>query len=181
MDVSVSQLDPSRSAHVRLYRSIRLRALDTDPDTFGSTFARESEFDDEQWHERVAGFAGRPGAIFVARLTAALQLPATAETAVGVVGIGEAGITGDALIWGMWVAPTARNRGVSGQLIEAAHAWAVDRSLATITLWVRRTNEPAIRRYQRSGYVEIDPAEHGVAEPSGCHDEACLRLALAVE
>jgi len=179
MDVAVSQLDSSRTAHVQLYRSVRLRALETDPDAFGSNATRESAFDDETWQQRVAGFAGRPGAIFVARLAAALQLPATAATAVGVVGIGEAGGPGDALLWGMWVAPTARGQGVSAQLLDAAHAWARDRDVATITLWVRRTNDPAAHLYARAGYREIDPAANGVAEPSGCHDEACMRLAVS--
>lgn len=178
MDVSISPLDSSRTAHVQLYRSIRLRALEADPDAFGSNLEREAAFDNTMWQQRVAGFAGRPGAIFVARLTAALQLPATASTALGVVGIGESGIEGDASLWGMWVAPTGRGHGVSGQLLDAANQWAAERDTKTITLWVRRTNEAAVRLYQRGNFIEIDPGEHGLTEPDGCRDEACMRLTL---
>ena len=60
MDVSISPLDSSRTAHVQLYRSIRLRALEADPDAFGSNLEREAAFDTSMWQQRVAGFAGRP-------------------------------------------------------------------------------------------------------------------------
>ena len=174
MDVSISPLDPSRTAHVQLYRSIRLRALEADPDAFDSNVERESSFDAAAWQERVAGFAGRPGAIFVARLTAALQLPSTASTALGVVGIGESTTAGDATLWGMWVAPAARGRGASGQLIDAAEQWATERNSKTISLWVHRTNAAAIALYERRGF-ELQP-DTGSDAPPGCEDG--LRMIL---
>ena len=174
MDVSISPLDPSRTAHVQLYRSIRLRALEADPEAFGSNLDRESAFDNTMWQERVAGVAGRPGAIFVARLTAALQLPSTASTAVGVVGIGASATAGDATLWGMWVAPTARGLGASGQLIDAAELWAAERASATISLWVHRTNAAAIALYERRGF-ELQP-DVGSDAPASCEDE--LRMIL---
>jgi ribosomal protein S18 acetylase RimI-like enzyme len=181
MDVSISPLDSSRTAHVQLYRSIRLRALQADPDAFDSNLEREAAFDNTVWQQRVAELDGRPGTIFVARLTAALQLPATASTALGVVGIGESGIKGDASLWGMWVAPTGRGHGVAEQLLDAANQWATERDAKTITLWVRRTQKAAVRLYERGNYIEIDPNEHGLAEPDGCRDGACMRLNLSSE
>ena len=177
MDVSISPLDPSRTAHVQLYRSIRLRSLEADPDAFGSTLERESAFDDSTWQERIAGFAGRPGAIFVARLTAALQLPSTASSALGVVGIGDSATSGDATLWGMWVAPTARGRGTSGQLIDAAKQWAAQRNSKTISLWVHRSNAAAIALYERSGF-ELQ-SDTGSDAPPGCEDEMRMILYAA--
>lgn len=174
MDVSITPLDPRRSAHVQLYRSIRLRALQADPDAFGSSFERESAFDDAQWQQRVDGIEGRPGTIFVARLTAALQLPATASMPLGVVGIGESATPGVATLWGMWVAPTARGRGVSGQLVDAAEHWASEHGCASITLWVHRSNTAAIELYERRGFELQDDV--GSDAPAGCEDE--LRMIL---
>ncbi len=174
MDVSISPLDPNRTAHVQLYRSIRLRALEADPEAFGSNLARESAFDTTTWQQRVAGFAGRPGAIFVARLTAALQLPSTASSALGVVGIGESATSGDATLWGMWVAPAARGRGASGQLINAAEHWAAERNSKTISLWVHRSNAAAIALYERHGF-ELQP-DSGSDAPLACEYE--LRMIL---
>ena len=177
MDVSISPLDPNRTAHVQLYRSIRLRALESDPDAFGSTFERESTFDDSTWQARIAGFAGRSGAIFVARLTAALQLPSTAATAVGVVGIGESATPGEATLWGMWVAPTARGRGASEQLLDAAARWAADRNIRTTSLWVHRSNAAAIALYERRGF-EVQQEIGGEAPPE-CEDGQRMMLYAA--
>jgi ribosomal protein S18 acetylase RimI-like enzyme len=177
MDVSISPLDPSRTAHVQLYRSIRLRALEADPDAFGSTFERESAFDDSTWQERIARLAGRPGVIFVARLTAALQLPSTASMAVGVVGIGESAIRGDATLWGMWVAPTARGHGASGQLLDATERWVSDRNIQTTSLWVHHSNAPAIALYERRGF-ELQ-SEVGSDAPPACEDEQRMILYAA--
>ncbi len=179
MDVTVSQLDPKRTAHVDLYRSVRLRSLNADPDAFGADLERESAFTADEWQRRVAGFGGRPGAVLVARLSAALQFPATSSTAVGVVGIGASPSPTDATLWGMWVAPTGRGHGVSAALLDAADQWATVRGRSTITLWVNRTNDPAIGLYERRGYRPIDPDEHGVVAPDSCSDEICMRLPLA--
>ena len=60
--VVVRQLQVSE---VDVYRSIRLRALESDSAAFESSYEHEASLDDATWRSRLASFAGRPGAVFV--------------------------------------------------------------------------------------------------------------------
>lgn len=53
----------------------------------------------------------------------------------------------------MWVAPSARGRGVAQQLIDAVTDWAADQGRSTF-LMVPRDNAPARRAYERAGFVD---------------------------
>ena len=52
----------------------------------------------------------------------------------------------------MWVAPTARGRGVARQLIDAVATWAAGQDRSTY-LMVRSDNTPARRAHERAGFV----------------------------
>jgi hypothetical protein len=45
---------PTTIADWQMLREIRLQGLKDAPDAFGSTYARESTFDDSAWHQRAA-------------------------------------------------------------------------------------------------------------------------------
>jgi ribosomal protein S18 acetylase RimI-like enzyme len=152
---------------VDTYKAVRLRALRTDPDAFGSNVDRESAFDDATWRSRLSGFQDRPGCIFVDAVDAD---PCTAR---GVIGIAQPSDR-DAMIWGMWVAPEHRRSGAATRLVDAAVAWATERSSSTVTLWVVRTNTAAIKLYERHGFVVHD----GGGAPDDCTDELGMRLDL---
>ena len=99
----------------QIFKQIRLEALATDPYVFGSNLAAESERSEEQWRE----FLRSPKyGIFVL-----------------FVGADPRGMTGihldrndpserTALLWGSWLAPEVRGKGLSKLLYESRIAWA---------------------------------------------------------
>lgn len=130
-----------------LYRSIRLRALRTDPAAFGSSFERERAFDDATWLARLTAFAGRPGVLYIEE---------SDGRAVAIAGIGIAENDTTAMLWGMWVAPDARRNGSASRLIASAIDWAASRNLERVALAVEASNQAAIELYRSMGFVTDD-------------------------
>jgi ribosomal protein S18 acetylase RimI-like enzyme len=192
--MDVLHLGPTNATHVKQFSEIRLRALHTDPTAFDSSYERELAFDDDEWRRRLASFAGHPGAVFA--IFAAVDTPPEAPDAtaappttneiaavpVGIVGIGLPEPT-DAIIWGMWVAPEGRRRGLAAQLLDTAEAWAAEAGAETATLWVHRSNDRAQALYRRRSYELVGPDDlpddlpDDVAE--ACCGEVCMRARLA--
>ncbi len=143
---------------VPVYREIRLRALSSDPQAFGSTFERESSFLDETWAARLNGIQGLPGVVHLA----------ASETGASI-GVAGVGFTPEeptsAYLWGMWVAPEARGTGVSRALVAACIGWARSVGASGIMLDVKRDNAPAIALYVRMGFVHagVVPGEDACA------------------
>jgi len=123
------------------YRAIRLRALADDPDAFGSTLAREDAFTPAEWRARLAGEA----AVFLAVVAGE-----DAGTAVGAPWRERPGVAG---LFGMWVAPAARGRGLGDRLVRAVISWARDGGFARLVLEVGDANANAVRLYERHGFV----------------------------
>jgi len=94
-------------------RSIRLRALQDAPDSFGSTFAAEVTFTQEDWRRRLE----RSDAVtFVASEEGD-------DTGI-VVGVADPEHPGEAVLVSMWVAPETRGRRVGEALVQAVIDWA---------------------------------------------------------
>jgi len=125
-------------------RDIRLRALETDPDAFGVTYATALAEDEATWRSR----ADRPnGVAFVA--------VAANGRFVGMANGGPAhGHPDSAGVYGMWVAPEARGQGVGRSLLDAVEGWARETGHGLIGLGVTTTNEAAIRLYSAAGYTD---------------------------
>jgi GNAT superfamily N-acetyltransferase len=157
-----------RAAEVDLYRQVRLDALRTDPEAFASTVEQESQFDDDTWASRLAGFAGRRGGIFVAE---------SEGVPVGMAGVGFSERAGDTVLWGMWVRPGFRNHGTGRALVDAAIAWAVVEQATTITLWVVRTNTSGISLYEQCGFVATGDIQAHPSDP--CAEELAMQRRLA--
>ncbi|MEZ5377451.1 MAG: GNAT family N-acetyltransferase [Acidimicrobiales bacterium] len=155
------------------YRALRLEALATDPDAFGSTIDHETEFDDAEWARRMDSFRGEPGQILVAT---------DDGRDIGVVGIGvrRAPVEHlatpshiDAVLWGMWVRPADRGRGAARELIDAAIGWARRHDATDVVLAVRRDNHAAIELYRSVGFEDTDSAGLTVGGP--CSGELEMR------
>jgi ribosomal protein S18 acetylase RimI-like enzyme len=126
-------------------RDVRLAALAADPDAFGSTYERELGYDESVWVSWAReGAEGPDGAIFVA---------AGDPVPVGMVMVRlEAHDPSRAHVYGLWVEPGHRGKGLGAALTDATIAWARQRGAAEIALLVVATNDAAARLYRRIGF-----------------------------
>ena len=129
----------------REYRDLRLRALASSPDAFGSTYDEEVRRSDAQWVTRLAVGAASP-----------LDLPLVAEvdgTRVGLAwGKIEPPALGIAHLYQVWVDPAFRGRGVGGRLVEAIKVWANEAGAFMMHLTVTCGDSSAARLYRRAGF-----------------------------
>ena len=125
-------------------RDVRLAALQEAPDAFGSTYAREAPFTQEQWLARLHDRA----------VTYLAYLPGSAEPA-GIAGVyvDDADGSKHPDVVSMWVRPTARGQKVGEALIEATANWARGRGFGVLHLWVTESNAAARRLYERCGFT----------------------------
>jgi ribosomal protein S18 acetylase RimI-like enzyme len=138
-------LEPITTQNVLIFKAVRLRALQDTPTAFGSTYTKESQLTDADWVKRADRWSG--------------------ETGIGYLAIdgGEAcGIAGSFLdqdnpahaqLISMWTAPTHRQQGIGRLLVNEVLNWARQRGACTLRLMVTSNNEPAIRFYQRLGFM----------------------------
>jgi ribosomal protein S18 acetylase RimI-like enzyme len=144
--------------NVQLFISVRLEALKESPSAFGSTYAREAAFTEEEWLARLERWNGEMGVGFLAM-----------DSRV------ECGIAGGLLnledetraqLVSMWTAPTHRRHGVGQLLVDAVVDWARSRKIKTLTLMVVSTNGPAIRFYEQLGFARTGRTDPYPNDPS---------------
>lgn len=146
------------------YRTIRLDALRTDPDAFGSSLDQESAFTEEEWRARVtppggAVFAVDGGSGIVA--TGAVITDWT-DPAVRV-------------LVAMWTDAVHRGLGHGRRIVEAAIEHARGTGAVSIRCSVTEGNDGAARLYESCGFVRTGETEQ--RESDGlCHTHLELRL-----
>jgi ribosomal protein S18 acetylase RimI-like enzyme len=138
-----------------LLRDVRLAALREAPDAFGSTYAREAPFTEQQWRDRLSSRA-------VTFLAFAAE-PGSGEPA-GLAGVYEH--DGAAELVSMWVRPAARGLGIGQILVEAAADWAKARDHGALYLWVTETNAAARGLYERCGFTPTGERQPLPSDPS---------------
>lgn len=104
--------------------------------------------------------------------------PNQVASPVGIVGVNLPEPT-DAAIWGMWVAPESRRRGLAAELLHNAEAWAAKSGADTATLWVHRSNIEAQALHHSRGYKLVEPDDLPADVPDACCAEVCMRARLA--
>ncbi|MBX3143321.1 MAG: GNAT family N-acetyltransferase [Trueperaceae bacterium] len=144
------------------FRTIRLSALRTAPDAFGSTYASEAARSLNETRERIAGsevFGAYVGGEIVGMI--ALRRETYPK------------VKHKALIWGFFVEPRMQNRGVGARLmtalIEAARG-----TVEQITLMVVKDNEPALALYERFGFVAYGVEPRALKTEAGYFDEVLM-------
>ncbi len=129
---------------------MRLEALAEAPFAFGSTLADwQGERDtEERWRKRLSDVPLN----LVAEWEAA-----PAGMASGTSPDGERSVE----LISMWVAPTARGRGVGDALVESVIEWAREQQASRVALAVFASNERALALYRRHGFLDIGTANGG--------------------
>ncbi len=134
-------------------RDVRLAALREAPAAFGSTYAREAPFTEEQWRGRLNARA----VTFFADL----------EDDAGPAGLASVFVEdGAAEVVSMWVRPSARGQGVGAALVDAAADWAKARGHDSLYLWVTESNTAARVLYERCGFTTTGERQPLPSDPS---------------
>lgn len=136
--------------HAAAYQALRLRGLRESPEAFGSTYEGEVDTPLEQIAERLSRGACRENVMFGA-------FDDDNGALVGLAGVhrGTSRKTAHrAGVWGMYVAPEARGRGVGHALMSAliAHARTLE-GVEHLTLGAVTENEAARALYHAFGFV----------------------------
>lgn len=132
--------------HTQL-RELRLAALESDPEAFGSTYARELGRPDEFWprwaEQSEEGSTQR---------TFVLVSEDGSWVGLSLVRLDDDN-SGASILNGMWVAPPARGRGGAVALCEACAGWAAEHGCHEIALAVLTDNLAARRAYENAGFA----------------------------
>ena len=150
-----TQVRVVRTVEWRRARDLRLRALADAPDAFGSTLERERAFGESEWLEWITGWEGVENTHLVAIVDGIWVGMAVGSQA-----------DGDpvAHLYGMWVEPAVRGRGVGGRLVDGVIAWATSRGAAVLELGVAEGNDVARSLYEGRGFTDTgrrDPLREG--------------------
>lgn len=141
-------------------RDMRLRLLEADPDSFGSTLEREQNYSAEQW----AGRSGNPNvATFLATENGI-------DYGISAGGPYRSHSRDCAGMYSVWVDPRMRGRGLGEQLIHAVISWAKEAGFDELCLEVGDHNTAAITLYERCGFLPtgntlaLDPPRDHITE-----------------
>lgn len=161
-----------QSADVAAFRELRLAALRECPTAFSSSYEEECDVPLEQAAERLAPNQDRAvfGAFDGDRLVGTLGLYREQMRK----------LRHKAVIWGVYVEPAYRGRGVARTLLERALAHAAQMpDLRKVTLGVNTANAAALALYKSAGFEPFG-LERGFMLVDGVlHDE--LHLARSIE
>jgi ribosomal protein S18 acetylase RimI-like enzyme len=144
-------------------RAIRLRALQQDPDAFGSTYASNVERPMSVWKEQAANL---PTWLAVVDSTDAGMVRAAPHS----------GDPETAYLISMWVAPEARGRGAGSALVSELLDWARAADFERVVLDVGDENSAAIALYAKHGFKvtgnrsRLDPPRDHITE----HERVCV-------
>src|SRR5262245_378212 len=129
------------------YQELRLRALQTNPEAFGGSYEESREQGIEFFRQRIPELDS-DNVIFVAEVDGQLM------GMMGLVRNTPQKMKHRATIWGVFVDPALRGKGVGRQLMEAIlnHARQIN-GLRHVTLSVVTTNTTALRLYESFGFT----------------------------
>jgi ribosomal protein S18 acetylase RimI-like enzyme len=149
---------------------VRLRALETDPASFGSTYEREAALEQADWDEWADEHAtGRAGATLLA-----LRGPEPVGMVMGRRDDDEPELFH---VYAMWVAPDARREGVGRLLLSEIEAWMAACGAVVSQLSVTSEAAAAQGLYESAGYAADGEVEESPHTPGLLH--VSLRKQLA--
>jgi RimJ/RimL family protein N-acetyltransferase len=149
------------------FSRIRLTALKTDPTVFGSNYGLESKFSEEDWRNRLN------------KNDSAIFMLFDDETPIGMtsVSIDREDPTGKtALLWGSWLAPEYRGKGLSDLMYNTRINWAkAQPNVERIIVSHRASNLSSKYANQKHGFVETHKKEK-IWTDSATEDEIFYEL-----
>lgn len=136
----------------REYQTVRLASLQESPDSFASTYKRESGFTEDQWRARLRLSPTIRDAVALAAISD--------QTYIGLVScVIHSSSSECGHLYQMWVAPEHRGKGIGTALIRQVIAWASNRDITSLVLSVTTTNDDAVALYQSIGFATTGETE----------------------
>lgn len=149
---------PLTAADAAFLKHLRLTALQDTPTAFGSTYAHESAFSDEDWKTKAATWSnGTTGTCWIA-----LDGDAPVGIAAGYIAADAPNVVN---LVSMWTSSTHRRRGIGGKLVARVEEWAKSVGVPVIQLHVTEGNTAAIELYKRCGFEFTGEREQHQAHP----------------
>lgn len=150
-DITIRAAVPDDAA---LLRELRIEALATHPQAFGSDVASAQARSVEWWVESIRNYAPEN--------TGAIQVASWENQLIGMVGIvreTRPKTRHNGTMWGVFVKADWRGLRVADALVNACLTWAQTHGLLAVRLSVITTNTSAIRCYVRCGFsvYGVDP------------------------
>jgi GNAT superfamily N-acetyltransferase len=148
-----------RPGEAGLFKDLRLRALEESPTAFADSLTEVAAQPPEYWDKLTASVTRADGQVmFVAEEDG---------RAIGLVfGLFDRDDASLGHLGGMWVEPAARRRGVGRALADAVIAWARERKLRALELWVTEGNRGAIDLYAARGFAATGEEDVLASDPS---------------
>lgn len=164
----IRQLTPDDAA---AFKALRLAGLREHPESFGATYERELQQSLDEVAKRLA--PGPDRAVFAAEVDGALA---------GLIGIyREASLkqSHKGGIWGMYVDPAHRGRGIAAALLQRALAFAAERAgWWLVKLSANAANTAAIKLYESHGFVQYGREPGALLVEGVLHDEVLMQCEL---
>lgn len=143
-------------------KTVRLAALAESPDAFGSDYATEAEFTEDDWREWARSWATFIGLHRRAPIGMAAGVPTDDPD--------------ERQLIAAWVHPDHRGHGVASALVAAVQHWARAEQASRLSLWVTQTNQPAVRLYRRLGFASTGQSKPLPSQPRLTEDQLVLQL-----
>ena len=127
------------------FSQVRLKALQTDPEVFGSNYEKESQLTEAEWRGRLQA---KDNAIFLIYEN---------EKPIGMTGVSvdrDDATKKTALLWGSWLAPHFRGKGLSELMYQTRINWAKEQpTVEKIIVSHRASNLSSKYANQKHGFV----------------------------
>lgn len=161
--IAVRQL---RRDDLPIYKSLRFAALRDHPESFGSAYEDVKNATDNEWLARIGPSLDGDNAIMF--LADDEDAPAGILT---VVRDGGSKVDHNANIYGVYVRPESRGKGVAERLVNEAIAWCRAKGIRIVRLTAVTSNAAAIRCYARCGFTICGVAPEVIRVGDLYHDE----------
>ncbi len=142
MDITIRRLTEDDWVE---FSQVRLKALQTDPEVFGSNYEKESQMTEAEWRRHLQT---DDSAIFMIFAN---------ETPIGMTGVSvfrEDATNKTAIFWGSWLEPRFRGKGLSTLMYQARINWAKQHlTVERLVVSHRASNLASKYANQKHGFV----------------------------
>jgi len=152
--MNIARLSPSNAP---VYRRLMLEGYAAHPDAFTSSVTERTVLPQSWWEDRLSDQPNPKEVVFGAF---------EGDTIIGVAGLAfelREKLRHKATLFGMYVPPEFRKRGVGCQLVLAILGFARSRPVRIVQLTVTKANAPAEALYRRCGFVQFGLEPYAVA------------------